>query len=54
MKSEANIGYDRSGSLESANLIVHQGMANVFHQTVQLLCILRVVEEIGNILLSCH
>ena len=52
--SERNVRYGKSGSFGSANLIVHQGITNVFHQAIQPLCILRVIEEMGEILLGCH
>jgi hypothetical protein len=32
--------------LESTNLIVHQGVMNITHQTIEFLCILRVIEEL--------
>jgi len=38
----------------SVNLIVNQGMANIFHQTVDLLCVLGVFEEIREFLLGCY
>jgi len=38
----------------SVNLIVNQGMANIFHQTVDLLCVLGVFEEMQEILLRCN
>ena len=34
----------------SADLIVHKGIANVFHQAIKLLCILGVFEEIREFL----
>lgn len=36
-----------------ANLIVHQGITNLFHQAVKFLCILGVVKESRNALLGC-
>ena len=52
--SEVDIRYDKSKSFGSANLIVHQGMAKIFHQTIELLCTLRVVEEIHKVISGCH
>jgi hypothetical protein len=53
-KSEADVRHGESETFGSANPIVHQGIANVFHQTVKLLCVLGVVEEIREILSGRH
>ena len=38
----------------SANLIVHQGIADIFHQVINPVCILRVIEEICKIISGCY
>ena len=53
-RSETDIGYDENESFLSANLVVYQGVANVLHQTIKLLHVLRIVEETGDILFGCH
>ena len=40
--------------LSEADLIVHHGIANVFHQVIELPCILEVAEEIREIILGCY
>ena len=52
MTSAADVRYDRSECFGSANLIVNQGVANIFHKTVKLLRILGVFEENREILLG--
>ena len=37
--------YEEQKYLRSANLIVHQGVANILHQTIELPCVLWLVEE---------
>ena len=37
----------------SANLVAYQGITNIFHQIIELLCIPGVVEELYKILSSC-
>ena len=54
MKSEEGVGYNESESILSANLIVHHGIANIIHNGVNPPRILRAVEEMGKIVLSCH
>jgi len=54
MKSEESIRYSESESLLSTNLVFHHGIANIFHKTVDSLYILRVVEEMGKIILGYH
>ena len=39
-------------SIRSANLIFHQSITDISYQIVELLCILRVAEEVGEILLG--
>ena len=53
MQSRVDFRYYEGESFGSANLIIHQGVTNVFHQTVQLLGILRVVEETREIFPVC-
>ena len=53
MKSEVGIRANVGKLFRNANLIVHQGIANIFHQDVKHLCILRVIEEIRKIVSGC-
>jgi len=53
-KSGAYVRRIESESIGSTNLIVHQSITNIFHQIVELLRILGVLEESGEILLSHH
>jgi len=46
--------YDESECLENTNLIFHHGHTNVIHQIVKPLRVLGVVQELRDILLSCH
>ena len=50
MKSEADVRNKEGGPFRNANLIIHQGVANIFHQTVKIPCILGVAEEFHEIL----
>ena len=54
MKSDANVRCDENQPFESTNPIVYQSIVNVIHQTVKLLCIIGVVQEVCKVLLSCH
>lgn len=45
-KSGADVRYHESEPFKSANLIIHQGIADIFYQIIKLPCILRAVEEI--------
>jgi len=54
MTSAVDVRYDASECVESVNLIVNQGIANIFHQIVDFLCILGDFEEIREILLGRH
>ena len=54
MKSGQVLATARVGLMWSANLIANQGIVNVFHQGVNPLHPLRVVEEICNIILDPH
>ena len=53
MKSEVDVRHNERNWFRSANLIIHQGIANVFHQNVNHLCILGVIEEIRKIISGC-
>ena len=53
MKSGEDIRDEESGLFGSTNLIVHQGVTKIFHQTVEPLGILGVNEEIREIA-SCY
>ena len=53
MKSEVDVRHSESKWFRSANLIVHQGIMNVFHQNVKHLCVLRVIKEIREIVSGC-
>ena len=44
----------KAGPFASANLIIHQGIANTLHQIIKLPCILRAVEEICGVLPGRH
>jgi len=44
----------RESFLGSANLIVHEGRTNIFHETVDFLCIIGVLEGIREVLLGRH
>ena len=54
MKSEVDVRHYEDNFFESKYPIVHQGVANIFYQTIELLCTLRVFEEICKIVLSRH
>ena len=49
MKSEADVRCDESECFGGINLIVYQGIANIFHQAVKSLGVLRIIEEIRKI-----
>ena len=53
-KPEAGVRNEESESLMGANLIVHECIANVFHQAVEPLGILWVIEEIRRIVLGFY
>jgi len=53
MTSVADVRYGRV-SVGSANLVVDQGIANIFHQSVNLLCILWVFKETRKVLRGYH
>ena len=44
----------RAGLMWNADLVVYQGIVNVFHQVINPLHILRVVEKLHRIILSSH
>ena len=46
MKSEADVRINKGKFCGNANLIVHQGILNIFHYVVNSLCILGVTQEI--------
>ena len=52
--SEADVRYDQSDHLGTTNPIVDQGIANIFHQAIKSLGILRIVEEIRKIVSGHH
>ena len=52
MMSEADVRCDESESFGNTNLIIPQGVANIFHQTIELLHVHRVVEEICEVILG--
>ena len=54
MKSGANVGVMRVGLMGGANLIVHQGIADIIHQVINPLCIFGVIEEIHKIISDCY
>ena len=49
MKPEADVRNDENEWTGSANLIFHQGVADIFHKTVNPLCILGNVKEVREI-----
>ena len=49
MKSEVDVRYKERVWFRGANLIVDQGIANVFHQNIKHLCVLGVIKEIHKI-----
>ena len=52
--SETDVRNNESKSFGSTNMIVHQCMANIFHQTVNFLRILGVAEKAREITPGCH
>ena len=52
--SEADVRCDESKSFGNADPIFYQGLANIFHQTIELLRIPGVVEEVWEIISGCH
>ena len=51
MKSEVGVRISESGSFESANLIVHPGIMDIFHQTINPPGILGVIQEAHKVIL---
>jgi len=49
-----DIRRDESKCFGSANLIFHHGLVNVIHQIAEPLRVVGVVQELRDILLSCH
>ena len=54
MKSMVGIRYSGTESAGSANLVAHESVTNIFHQPIKFLCILRVLEEMAEILSGCY
>ena len=52
MKSGVDVRVMRVGPMGGANLIVHQGIANILHQVINPLCIPGLVEETRKVILD--
>ena len=53
-KSAVCVRCGGGGSFGSTNLIIYYGLTNIIYQTVKPVGVLGVVQELCNILLSCH
>ena len=52
--SGGDVRRDENKTFGSTDPIFYQSMADIFHQTVELLCVPRVVKEVREIISGCH